>query len=425
MFALGYNLWHPTSSMMNGSSVLVGQGHRGESPVVRLLRSVRAAAAPDASGGWSPSGGAAPARAAPRPSDERREGLPLVFVFEPLKVPSVVRPHEEPHVLYVRLSAPVPSPVAARPGRTAGAAPAASVAVMPDPAEVIRAELAAAGDEGRPVTRAVLVGTDAILDPRAARSESHPRAMDLLVETLRALAEARVPFVWRMRGGIEGALPQVLAEALAAAGPRVTVELGIPTLDGELCRAFEGGPGVDPAQRLRLAAALSARGVAVRGLVDPLVPMLTDQPQMLGALMQALAEAGVSRVGARYILLTRERGRAIARRLAGMQRALVEGVFADEPWHEAQPDVGVREVHKRIPAHLRRAGHHRIVEAGARCGVLVDILDPVRPGEEPPAHSATDVMTVPSSRPLPARARQLRRARPQLDLFRTSVPRDS
>lgn len=73
------------------------------------------------------------------------------------------------------------------------------------------------------------------------------------------------------------------------------------------------------------------------------------------------------------------------------------------------------EVHKRIPGHLRRAGHHRLIEAGARHGIVVDILDPVVEGEDLTGHEAAEIEK-------PARAEKAPRIRrrPQLELFRKS-----
>jgi hypothetical protein len=88
-------------------------------------------------------------------------------------------------------------------------------------------------------------------------------------------------------------------------------------------------------------------------------------------------------------------------------------VFADEPWQK--PEAGLREVHKRIPAHLRRSGHHRLLEAAAKHGMFVDILDPVDEAEDlsaPSTSSAADE----APRDPPKRVRK----RPQLELFRKS-----
>ncbi|MCC7071371.1 MAG: hypothetical protein IT383_08615 [Deltaproteobacteria bacterium] len=329
----------------------------------------------------------------------------MAFAMEPLGVPSVVRPDHEPRVVYLRLAAPAGT----------GEDGERRVAVLPAPAAALRAALEAADREGTVVERAVLVGTDAILDPEAARAPGHELAIAAIVELIEALVAAKLPFVWRTRGGIDGPAPHALAQALVDAGRLAVVELGVPAMDAELCAALEGGAAVAPEHRLRLAAALEARGVTVRGLIDPLVPLLTDQQQNLEALASAFAEAGVRKLGARYIVLTRERARAVASRLAGMQRALLQGVFADEPWQKPDPEGGQREVHKRIPAHLRRAGHHRLLDAAARHGLFVDILDPI---DEAESLTPGEAGTPPPVGTEGAPKRPAKKRRPQLELFR-------
>jgi hypothetical protein len=323
------------------------------------------------------------------------------IVAEPLPTPSLVRPSHEPQVLYVRVAAPT------GPG---------TLAVLPDARDAVLRAVAASRADGHRVQRAVVVGADAFLDPAVEEAEGRALAEQTLVDVIEALVAESVPFVWRTRGGIGDALPTKLAQALADARTFAVVEVGVPSLEPELCAAFEGHTGAAPQERLRLAGALTARGVNVRGLVDPLVPMLSDTQQHLEELVSAFADAGVARIGARYMLLTPDRARAVASRLAGMQRALIQGVFLDEPWQKPDPAHGSGEVHKRIPGHLRRSGHHRLIEAGARHGVVVDVLDPVTEGEDLTSHIPQSADADAEKPKRPAKVRK----RPQLELFRKS-----
>jgi hypothetical protein len=332
------------------------------------------------------------------------------FVVEPLPTPSVVRPSHEPGVVYVRVAAPLDD----------------RIAVLPEPAALVSAAIAQARAEGRRLDRGVVVGADHFFDAAAEHAPGRNDALAALVEVFACFQKEGVPFVWRTRAGLpaQAPLPPVIANALVAAHGLAMVEVGVPTLDVELTAALEGHGGAAPHERLRLATALASRGVGVRGLVDPLVPMLTDQQQALEELVVAFAEAGVARLGTRYMLLTPERARAVAGRLTGMQRALIQGVFLDEPWRKPDPESAsaaggaVREVHKKIPGHLRRSGHHRLLEAGARHGVVVDILDPVEEGEDLSDVRAekAEKAHAEEKQPQPARVRR----RPQLELFRKS-----
>lgn len=316
----------------------------------------------------------------------------LEFVVEPLASAALVRPEHEPDVLFLRL--------------TGSRAPASRImAVLPNAGDAVKGALAHGG-----VHRGVIVGADAIF---FADENAHGRhhAIDAFVDVVRAFTDANIPFVWRTRAGIDGTLLPAIAHVLAAAGRLATVEMGIATMDDHDARALEGDRAALADDRLRLASALSARGIVVRALVDPLVPMLTDQTGPLEALITALADAGVKKLGARYITLTRERAKVIAARLAGMQKALLQGVFADEPWQKADEETGPRELHKRIPPSLRRRGHERLIEVGSRHGVIVEILDPVDDGELARSLERAERPDHTDRRP------GEKRLRPQLDLF--------
>lgn len=330
----------------------------------------------------------------------------MEFVVESLATPTLVRPDHELDALYIRLTAP--------------RAPASRiVAVLPNAGAAVAAALADARDRGEVVRRAVVVGVDAAFAAdNSAPGRDH--AINAFIDVVRALTDDGIHFVWRTRAGIEpGGLPPTLAAVLGAAGRLCTVELGVCATDDGDARALEGDLAQSFEARIRLAGALVARGLVVRALVDPLVPMLTDQQGPLESLVQALAQTGVKRLGARYITLTRDRAKVIAARLAGMQKALLQGVFADEPWQQPEEETGPREVHKRIPPGIRRRGHERLIEVGAKYGVLVEILDPVDDAElarsmERAQHHERE-HTKAQQKPL--------RLRPQLDLFAVSKRR--
>jgi hypothetical protein len=320
-----------------------------------------------------------------------RDSNHVELVLEDMVVPHVVRPVREPHVLYVRMSAP----------RTKASR---AVSVPPTTAALV---LQALTTEGAAIERAVIVGADALMRHPAGDVTT---AQQIFVDVIRALTDAHVPFVWRTRTGIHDgeAPPPAIVHALQAAGRLCTVELGAVSMDPALVHALEGHHAVPTPDRLRFAHALSARHVAVRVLLEPLVPMLTDQQSALSDVLMACVEAGVRRVGARYLVLTPDREQAIAARLDGMQRALLQGVFAEEPWrNDPRTDGHSGEVHKRIPGALRQRGHVRLVDLAAALHVRVDILDPV---------SDTELPTLVEGPPSLPRVR----ARPQLDLFRRS-----
>lgn len=334
---------------------------------------------------------------------ERRS---VKFAFQPLSVPHVVRTAGDGEgVLFVRFSAPVTG--------------SDVVAIPPMLDQEVALALAEHRRKGERVSRVVIVGADALFAGASAatgdpsQAEGYGPAVDALASLFDTLVRERMPFTWRTRGGLSGTMPSSLSRALLDARELATVEVGLPSLDAALCRELEGASAATPEERLRLATAVSARGVPVRGLLDPLVPMLNDQVAALEPLLQALVDAGAHRVSVRYLVLTHGRAKALTRRLSRMHRELVQGIFAGQPWLEGdERQAGSAQgLHKLLPATLRHRGHQRVIDLGARLGLVVDILDPV--GDESPADEPKGDDTGPK----PRGRRRTRRERPQLDLF--------
>lgn len=349
----------------------------------------------------------------PRRAESPVERPTVRFAFQPLSVPHVVRTASDGEgVLFVRFSAPV--------------AGSDVIAVPPLLEKEVALALAEHRRNGDRVDRVVLVGADALFagasaatgDP--AEAEGYGPAVEALASLFDALVREGVPFTWRTRGGLSGTMPAALSRALLDARALATVEVGLPSLDAALCRELEGTLAATPEERLRLATAVSARGVPVRGLVEPLVPMLNDQVAVLEPLLQALVDAGAHRVGVRYLVLTHGRAKALTRRLSRMHRALVQGIFADQPWREGdERQAGsTNGPHKLLPATLRHRGHQRVMDLGARLGLVVDVLDPV--GDEPPS-APSEEPKAGDGAAKPRGRRRGRRERPQLDLFASRV----
>lgn len=248
-----------------------------------------------------------------------------------------------------------------------------------DPVGEIKAALGRARQRPNQQVRVVIVGTDTLFSSQFEAAEGRSAAMAGFASLLEQLGRERVPFTWRTRGGLgDTRFPANVAEALELAGPLAQVQVGICSLDDGLVRALEGRRGAKVEERLRLMGALSARGIFVSALLDPLVPMLTDQPAAIRKILSKLSAVGVFKVSARYFVLTRRRAKALSKTLTPMNRDLLRGCFAEEPWVPGRSEdatAKIRESHKLLPPHLRRNGHRRIEDEGAQLGLVVEILD--------------------------------------------------
>ncbi|WP_159881431.1 SPL family radical SAM protein [Paenibacillus puerhi] len=88
--------------------------------------------------------------------------------------------------------------------------------------------------------------------------------------------------------------PLILQDAdLLARLPDCTVHVSLNTLDRSIWRSFEPMSPA-PSERLRTVAGLRERGIEAGVFIAPILPFLTDGPDQLEPLVQAVAEAGAA-----------------------------------------------------------------------------------------------------------------------------------
>ncbi len=156
-----------------------------------------------------------------------------------------------------------------------------SIRVKVNVAEVLRRELA------RPTWRRDEVGVGSGTDPYQP-AEGRYR---LTRACLEALAAARTPFNLLTRGPLVVRDLDVLQEAARRA--RVGVSFSVPTLDEDVWRTTE--PGTPPPHaRLRALARLVAGGVRAGVGMAPVLPGLSDRPEMLERVVREARAAGAA-----------------------------------------------------------------------------------------------------------------------------------
>jgi DNA repair photolyase len=168
----------------------------------------------------------------------------------------------------------------------------ASVRVKTNVAEVLRRELA------RPSWRFEAVAVGAATDPYQP-AEGRYRLTRACIE---AFAEAANPFSLITRGPLIVRDVDVLAEAARRA--RVSVTFSVPTLDEEIWRRTEPGTA-PPRQRLRALARLVEAGVRVGVGMAPILPGLSDRPDLLADVVREARAAGATGIWANLLYLRR------------------------------------------------------------------------------------------------------------------------
>jgi DNA repair photolyase len=165
-----------------------------------------------------------------------------------------------------------------------------SIRVKTNVAEVLRRELA------RPSWRREPVAVGAATDPYQP-AEGRYRLTRACIE---AFAEAASPFSIITRGPLIVRDVDVLAEAARRA--RVSVTFSVPTLDEEIWRRTEPGTA-PPRQRLRALARLVEAGVDAGVGMAPILPGLSDRPELLAEVVREARAAGATGIWANLLYL--------------------------------------------------------------------------------------------------------------------------
>jgi DNA repair photolyase len=165
-----------------------------------------------------------------------------------------------------------------------------SIRVKTNVAEVLRRELA------KPSWEHETVAIGAATDPYQP-AEGRYRLTRACIEILR---DAANPFSLITRGPLIIRDTDVLAEAARRA--EVSVTFSVPTLDDEIWRRTEPGTA-HPRQRLRALKTLVDAGVKASVGMAPILPGISDKPELLDQVVREAREAGACGVWANLLFL--------------------------------------------------------------------------------------------------------------------------
>jgi DNA repair photolyase len=165
-----------------------------------------------------------------------------------------------------------------------------SIRVKTNVAEVLRRELA------RPSWQHEPVAIGAATDPYQP-AEGRYRLTRACIE---AFASAASPFSIITRGPLIVRDIDVLAEAARRAD--VSVTFSVPTLDQEIWRRTEPGTS-PPRQRLRALSMLVEAGIDARVGMAPVLPGLSDRPELLAEVVREARAAGATGIWVNLLYL--------------------------------------------------------------------------------------------------------------------------
>jgi DNA repair photolyase len=177
-----------------------------------------------------------------------------------------------------------------RADRPSGDRYGASIRVKTNVAEVLRRELA------RPAWAREVVAIGAATDPYQPAEGRYK----LTRACLEVLGDAANPVQIITRGPMIVRDIDVLVRAASRAAVHVT--FSVPTLDHEIWRRTEPGTA-PPRQRLRALKQLVDAGIKAGVGMAPILPGLSDKPELLRAVVTAAREAGATGVWANLLYL--------------------------------------------------------------------------------------------------------------------------
>jgi DNA repair photolyase len=213
-----------------------------------------------------------------------------------------------------------------------------SIRVKVNVAEVLRRELGRASWQRAPV--AVGAATDPY-QPAEGRYR-------LTRACIRELGAARTPFSLITRGPMIRRDVDVLVEAARRA--KVHVSFSVPTLDEHIWRATEPGTA-SPRRRLETVRILSEAGIDTGVALAPVLPGLSDDPELLADVVREARAAGATGVWANVVHLragTREHFLdALARDWPELV-PLYERLYAGRAYLPASETEPVRETVRRL-----------------------------------------------------------------------------
>jgi DNA repair photolyase len=187
---------------------------------------------------------------------------------------------------------------------------------------------------------------------------------------------------WLMtRGDVQTAVLERLRKV--AASVRFTVAL--PTLHAATAALLEAD-AAPPAVRLELIGRLKEMGFAVQVALDPLVPQVSDTPEAINPLLDALAARGVTALTASYLFLRQNIVEQMKAALPGDVCSAVLTAYDGGPVLSSAGLAGARY----LPRSRRQRGYATLMALASRRGMAVTVsaltnpdFTPTRPALQP------------------------------------------
>ncbi len=174
----------------------------------------------------------------------------------------------------------------------------------------------------------------------------------------------------------KGQIPEGTMRLLLKHPDKVQAQIGLITLNERLLDIFEPGAAT-PTKRLAQMQTLVGAGIPTVARVSPILPGLTDTPELLNRLMAEVAGTGVRRVAASALFLRRAILESLRRSVSNP--ALLDPVLA--PYDGARR-IPVRAEHSGVlalPLSARAEAYERVRDVAVKYGLTMSICACMNP----------------------------------------------
>lgn len=165
----------------------------------------------------------------------------------------------------------------------------------------------------------------------------------------------------------KGAIPSPFLELFERHRSLVIPRIGLTTLDARISGVLEPRAAT-PARRLQNIDDLAAAGICSSARLDPLVPELTDCPNSLAPLLDALASRGVEHIAASYLFLRPAFAEPVlaALKTVAVRKDAVDGWL----WRKMTAGVGGAQM---LDTEDRRQRFARLIDLAAARGMQTHV----------------------------------------------------
>ncbi len=211
-------------------------------------------------------------------------------------------------------------------------------------------------DSGRRKDRPAYV----ILNTASDCFQPHPDILQITFKVMEILLKRDIGFSFLTKGFI----PSHFLELFKQHAFMIKAQIGLVSLSEKFWHHFEPG-AASPDQRLANLTNLKKIGISPDVRIDPIVPFLTDGPEEIEKLFQALSAREVEAVSLSYLHLRPAILKQLEAEIPTLAKKLLDACLGEKRWQT----IGQASRSKLLPEPLRQKGYWVISQIARKYGI--------------------------------------------------------